>query len=714
MNKLLIFSFVFIFFLRQIMVLNADNDTYINTTNITYDEGKNIVELADNSKININDTNILVDKGIIDYNNDLIEVYGNFYLYQDLNILSGKNLSGNTQLTNFEANEVSYIYNNDLKIDSNRAKRSDDIVNFYDNFITPCELEGFFNCPTWSLRIDKTKYDINNDKFVHFDTFLQIADYKVFYLPYFSHYGSKAPRKRGFLTPTLEFAIGGDTETGIVTPYYIPLNQSTDLLFKPKIFLDTNFEVIEKFISNTSLKNKRAGGDISLEIYNERKVNKDIYSSAKLSAKQKINRNNILSFKALVTNSVSTTRSINQEPINFEDIYIALDSYNVLRKNDFLKSEISSVAALDTSDSNLIPIAPSVKYTNTHNPSKNISMINNFNIGVLKRDNSNVDKPSDSYFIKINNEFLGGNKLNNFNLYNKISFKNNYYSYENKDNSNLNEDVFQSNAILSSDLYFNNFISSVPRLKFIHHNNLISDEVINEDSKAISFNYQNQFSDSRYFGEDTQDNSSRIVYGLENKFELFNKKLDVKINQSFDFISNTNYTRDINQTSSFSDFAIEAKTNFKNVSFQFDSRLNRTSLSKKEMNYNFDYSNLLDLNLFYNETDGNSYKTSSSDTETLGFGIGKEINDHISLSFDSNMDLKNNYSPYSQSINLNLSDDCSELVISYNDVRYNDNYNTTPNETLSISFYMDYLGFFGYEQKTNVFFDKPGSLNYGL
>ena len=132
------------------------------------------------------------------------------------------------------------------------------------------------------------------------------------------------------------------------------------------------------------------------------------------------------------------------------------------------------------------------------------------------------------------------------------------------------------------------------------------------------------------------------------------------------------------------------------------------------MNYNFDYSNLLDLNLFYNETDGNSYKTSSSDTETLGFGIGKEINDHISLSFDSNMDLKNNYSPYSQSINLNLSDDCSELVISYNDVRYNDNYNTTPNETLSISFYMDYLGFFGYEQKTNVFFDKPGSLNYGL
>ena len=390
MSKLFVIPVIVFFFLRQIMILSANNDTYINTTNITYDEDKNIVELADNSKININDTNILVDRGIIDYDNDLVEVYGNFYLYQELNILSGKDLVGNTRLTTFEANEVSYIYNNDLKIDSNKAERSEDIVNFYDNFLTPCELEGFFNCPTWSLRIDKTEYDIKEDKFNHYDTFLQIADYKVFYLPYFSHYGAKAPRKRGFLTPTFELAIGGDTDTGIITPYYLPISQSTDILFKPKIFLDPNFEVIEKFIINTSLNSKRSGGNISLELYNERKVNRDIYSSANLSAKQKINKNNILSFKALVTNSVSTTRSINNEPISFEDIYISLDSYNILKKNDFLKSEISSVAALDTSDSDLIPVTPSIKYMSIYHPSKKTSMINDFSIGALKRGNSNI------------------------------------------------------------------------------------------------------------------------------------------------------------------------------------------------------------------------------------------------------------------------------------------------------------------------------------
>ena len=86
--------------------LNANDDTYINTSNIIYDEEKNIVELAENSKININNTNILVDRGVIDFNNETINIYGNFYLYQDLNILSGKDLVGNTDLDNFSSIDV--------------------------------------------------------------------------------------------------------------------------------------------------------------------------------------------------------------------------------------------------------------------------------------------------------------------------------------------------------------------------------------------------------------------------------------------------------------------------------------------------------------------------------------------------------------------------------------------------------------------------------
>ena len=191
MNKKLIFIFLLLIFLFHFFKSFAENNTYINSKNIFYDEKNNIVELSENSKINTQNMNLLVDKGIIDYNKETFEVYGNFYLYQDTNILSGKDLSGNTNLDEFSAIEVSYLTSDDLKIDSAILDKKGDNLYFYDNFLTPCKINGYFNCPTWSLRIDKTKYDTIGDQFFHYDTFLQIADYKVFYLPYFSIMGQK-------------------------------------------------------------------------------------------------------------------------------------------------------------------------------------------------------------------------------------------------------------------------------------------------------------------------------------------------------------------------------------------------------------------------------------------------------------------------------------------------------------------------------------------
>jgi len=148
MNKKIIFlPLLLVFLLYQVINLNADDNTYINSNNITYNEEKNIVELAENSKINFKNTNILIDKGVIDYNNNKFEVFGNFYLYEELNILSGKNLKGNTSLDVFDAQEVDYIYNNDLKIDSKKINRENNLIYFFDNFLTPCDLNGFFNCP---------------------------------------------------------------------------------------------------------------------------------------------------------------------------------------------------------------------------------------------------------------------------------------------------------------------------------------------------------------------------------------------------------------------------------------------------------------------------------------------------------------------------------------------------------------------------------------
>ena len=714
MNKIFISIFlIFIVLFNQVVRLSANDDTYINSGNITYNEKNNVVELSENSKINYNNTNILIDKGIIDYKKNEFEVFGNFYLYEELTILSGQNLKGNTSLDVFSASNVSFIYNDDLKIDSDSINRDDNLIYFYNNFLTPCELEGFFNCPTWSLRIDKTEYNIEEDKFTHFDSFLQIADYKVFYLPYFTHYGAKAPRKKGFLTPTIEFALSGDL--ALITPYYFPINQSTDISFKPKIFLDQNFELTKKYEFNTQLDSKNSNGNTSISIDNIKNENsEDVNTSFKIDTKQVIDKNRIFSASGLFTNSISTTRSINENPITFKDIYLRLENYNLFFKGDFLKTELSSVESFESNNSNSIPVSPSISYVNFFN-FKNYSSINEIDFIILKRNESSIGNPSESFNLELNNELLRYYVSQNLSISNKLSLNNQYSDYYfNKDKS-LDHNSYKSSAIISSDLHFDNLGIITPRVKLIFPVQLENDnKTINEDSESITFNYHNQFSENRFFGNDLFDSSPRIILGIENYYKMENKEISLKINQSYDVNMINNYAYKINQNSKFSDFSIESKLSINEFSLKIDARLDEENLSKKEMNYEINFEKLVKTSLIYNETQSEAYRNLSNDTQSVVINLSKEINDNVNINFESNLDVKNNYDPYKGVFNISLFDECSQLDISYSNTRFNDDFNTQPEEKISFTFSMDYLGFFGYEQSTDLIFKEAGNLNYGF
>ena len=564
MNKLLIVLILVILFFKDTILLNADNDnTYINTTNIIYDEEKNIVELADNTKINIENTNILVDRGVIDYKNDKLEVFGNFYLYQDLNILSLNYLKFNTILNNFSPIYLSFFYNNDLKIDSDKLKKTDNVIYFYNNFLTPCELNGYFGCPTWSLRIDKTKYDVNKDKFVHFDTFLQIADYKLFYLPYFSHYGTRAPRQKGFLTPTLEFSIGGNN--GIYTPYYLPIKENTDIKITPKFIFSENLEFINNYTLNTVLNHKTSGGNFKISVDNIKYDNNDnINTSARLDLRNVIDKNKIIYFEGLVTNSVSTTRSLNEEPIKFENIYLRLDNYDFYLKDDYLSAQLSTVEAFDSTNVSFVPLTPILKYQNYINISKNISNFNDVNFTIIKRDESQDDLASESNNLKINNYFTNNYNIGEVNIFNKLTLLNSFNNYRFEHNNNLNSTDSFNHLIVSSDYFFNYNQTLKPRIKIIYNQDIHHTEnIMNEDSNSITFSYQNSYSDNRFFGTDLKENTSRIVYGIESEFEIESQMLEINLSQSYDFSKDNNFSRKLNQTSFYSDLALEAKTEIK-------------------------------------------------------------------------------------------------------------------------------------------------------
>jgi len=711
MNKvsiLIVISSLILF--NQIIRLNAKDNTYINSGNIIYDEINNTIELSKNSKINYGTTNILIDRGVIDYNQNKIEVFGNFYLYEKLNIISGKNLTGDTNLENFSAIDVNYIYNNDLKIDSKKILRDKNYLYFHDNFLTNCELDGFFNCPTWSLKISKTKYDIDKDQFKHYNNFLQIADYKIFYLPYLSHFGNKAPRQKGFLNPTLSFEIGGNSS--VITPYYLPINPSTEITFTPNFTLiDSSSSLIDSFENNIAFRQKRGGGKVNLDLYNKKYANeKYIYSSTKFNTKQVINKNNIFSSNLLLTNSISTTRSTNTEPITFEDIYLRLDNYDQFLKNDYTRVELASVETFDTTKASLVPLTPSLIYNNYLQLNK-VSNFNNLNLRILKRNESDDNLPSENFNFKIDQKFILHKNFNrNLNSRFNLNLQNSYYKYDFEHDQLLNKEKFKSNIIFSADNSFqiNNKIKS--RFKLIHNIDLLNSEfIINEDSEAKTFNYENQYSDSRFFGSDVVDNSSRFAYGVEAKTKILNQNYYLKLGQTFELNKNSNYSQTINQTTNFSDVAFEAGTNFNDIDFKVDTRLDKNNFSKKELNYSLKISNPLILNISYNETNKNSFNERTDDSKNLGINITKNINNNVSFGYQSNLDLKNDFSPYSDSISLGISDECSKLSVVYTNVRFNDNFNTTPTETVSITYFMDYLGYFGYEQTTDLFFKEFGN-----
>ena len=532
-------------------------------------------------------------------------------------------------------------------------------------------------------------------------------------MPYFTHYGAKAPRKKGFLTPTLQFTLGGGQ--GIITPYYLPINQNTDILFKPKFSLDQNFEFMEQYQLDTLIDSKRSGGTTSISINNIKFENNDnINTSLKIDTKQVIDKNSIFTASGLFTNSISTTRSINEDPIKFEDIYLRFENYNLLTNDDYLKTELSSVESFDSTDLNSIPISPSLSYMNFVKL-KNNSLLNQLDFVILKRDKSTTSNPSESFKLNLNNELVNEYSYGGTIQYNKLSLNNSISDYYFNNNNSLNHDSFKSTVIISSELNYDFKGISSPKLKFIIPFQLENtDKSINEDSEAISFNYQNQFSDNRFFGNDLFDSSPRIVYGLENNFNLKEKLLTFNINQSYQTNINSTYSEKINQNSKFSDFAIESGISHNDYSFKLDARLDQKDLSKKETNYSLNIEKSFDLNINYNETQAGAFKDLSNDTQSLLFNVSKALNNNINIGFNSNLDVKNNYDPYKLSFHVSLFDECSKLDISYSNTRFNDSFNTQPAEVISFTFSMDYLGFFGYEQSTDLLFSEPGNVKYGF
>ena len=713
MNKIL-FIFLLLFVTGKFNAEPITNDIYVNSKNINYDKETNLISLGQNSLINYQSASIRTDEGVIDVGNKRINIEGNFYLNYSEDIMKGNSLNADLNFNEGSAKNVNYIFNKRLKINSENLNKKDNTIIFSDSFITPCDLEGFFNCPTWSLKVKKTKYNINDDFFEHFSTFIQIADKKIMYLPYFSHYGSKAPRKKGFLTPTSELTnknFGGN----ITTPFYLPINIRTDVKIIPTFYYEQSFT--RYFENRLEFRHKLNEGDmkITLDNFYDRRYAVQIdkgYSFA-AEAQLNLNTNNNVDINLNYTSNISKYKSNSNSKAASLNSEITLNTYNTLSNNDLLITKISGSKALNSTLNTSNPYElPSLRYMNYINFKNNLILNNEFKIDLVSRNSSLNYLPNRIVRASTLNTFQKNIIKNNYNLINKLIFDNSIISVD-EGNQDTNVISGSSNKIatyLSSELnkiYKLNKITKIkPRAKIIiSSKSRTKSNNVNDNSQSLSLHYNNIFKENRYFGSDKKEDGSRAVIAIEQDY-LFSDEVKLGINygRTYNFKKETNLMNDINQKSKLSDHLTEISFNYKNNKIKYNSRHDKKNLDIKEDFLTYELENDKNsLIINKNLTSDNAY-TDSKSSHFMTMEYTRKINNNSNFKYQSEINLEDNNKIYSQEYKLELFDECSKLNLVYSVDNYNDGNQLKPNETFSVTYEMDFLSGYSDESAINSIF----------
>ncbi len=720
---------ILIFFITTITLsnetLNTSNETtYINSKNIFFDNENNKVILGENSYVNNDEVTLVADGGYIDFKNNKIDIENKFYILQVDEIFSGENLKSDTTFTNATANEISYIINENFKIQSANLEKKDNVINLFNNYITPCKINGVFNCPTWSLRVKKTSYDQLTDKYTHYNTFLRIADVTMFYIPYFSHYGQKAPRKAGFLTPSFDILSIQTGDFNITTPYYLPLNDQADVTFTPTIFPNST----EKFNLITQYNLLSSSGNTNIVLNNNfndtKSSGKTIYNSLEISDKTVINKESFIDTKLTFTNNISEFKNNSEEtnPI-IDSTSLTYNKYSTFYKKDFAEINFNSITSFKVEDQSTTPNSlPSIKYYNFTNNKffkKNIYLRNKFILENIFRNTSLNGLPNNIINFGVNNNFKSRKNISNFNLINSF---NNIFRYNNinyfNDGQKEGERIFLS-QILSSEFNktfnFKNRNILEPKLKLTFTNDYRNNDInLNQDSKSISFDYNSIFTNNRMNGYDKSDDDLKLSYGIEYRNRNKNNLIEtINIGQAYNFNNSNEYLNKVKDDGKFSDYLFDLKFSSNNFNFSNKLRSDNKNYGIKEIfsDLSINQENQ-QISIFFNKTDDDSF-IDSGESQNLGLSFSKKITDFANMSYSASFDVLNKYQPYSQTLGINLFDDCSVLEILYQNSRYNDLNNTKPSETISFRYRMDYLGFFSYNQNFNNVFTDMGEIGYG-
>ena len=664
--------------------INIKDKYLINSKSIYYDRNNKKIYSDQNTIIQDIDKNIYklkknfnfdIEKEIIKSNEALIiDKDNNKYLFEDLVInLKTNEIAGNEIRVEFEK---SYFgnENNEPLLKGRSAYSDEKELKVYKGVFSTCNIKNK-KCRGWELNAKEFKHDKEKKLFQYKESWLKIFNYKIFYLPYFSHPDPSVKRKSGFLTPSYTTSESFGTSANI--PYFKVLGIDKDITFKSRYYADKSFMLQNEY--RQELENSSILSDFGFLIGNAGTKSHFFYNQI-----GKINHstNYTLNLQGVNGDNYLKNHKLKETSSLIEDDNLLLSNLDL--NWDFTDAKLNTSFKIfeDLSRNNndrFQYVFPSFSFErNIEIPRKYDGQFDFRSYGYHKNYDTNIKVVSIiNDFIFSSNEYVNSRGLTtNYDLLLKNS---NEYN-----NNNINEDadyelfgtikVDTSLPLIKEMEYFTHYLKPIVSLRYSPNGNT------DLSSKDIMLNYERVFDLDRISSGSEVEGGEAMSLGLE--FKRDNKQgfniLDFKVANVLRLSENYRLPNKSKLNKTRSDIVGSLNYNMNNYLgfgyyFSYDRDLKYSNLD--QFNLNLNLNNFISNFYFYSENNDLEDKESIKNRTTY------KLNKENQFVFEINKDLEKDFTQYYDLI-YNYQTDCISINFNYNKSFFSDG-NLEPNKTLS-------------------------------
>tara|TARA_B100001123_G_scaffold449291_1_gene613981 strand:+ start:895 stop:3012 length:2118 start_codon:yes stop_codon:yes gene_type:complete len=660
---------------KQPVLMQADELIHFEETNTVVAIGQ--VELSQGERI------LLADEITYQQETGTVVANGNVILLEPTGeVLFSSRVVLSDDLKDGTIKNMRLLLKDGSRLAANTAERQNGIRKVMKEAVfSPCQpcKDNPFEPLVWQIKAENVIHDEIKQDMEYENAVLELFDFPIFYLPYFTHPDPTVQRRSGILIPTL----GHSDEKGFIygQPYYHVIDSARDLRIEPVIYSREGLIIQSHYrhaLHNGNFDLKTTGGLISEKDITSNDEQFGFKGSADLKATFSLDDTWRTSFDFEQSSNRDYQRKFR---LDTKEILTSQAILEGFRSRNYLSLTAYKFQGLrSTDDRRRQPIVlPAINYNFVGEPN---TLGDRFRLNLSMR----------SLAREIGTDNRKFSMLSSWQLP--------YYSP-------IGE-VYNLTALIQSDVFFSNNIPddtkteitndhtklrAIPqialnwRYPFVRTTektnqvleptvNIVlgpnvtnKSEISNEDSQAFEFDDTNIFELNRYDGTDRITGGSRIDYGLKASLFNFQTMLsEIFLSQSYRFWGQSSFEDGTGLEHKRSDYVgrvllssddwVSLIYRFRLDKDSFTPRRSELGLSLVEDGYSFvvDYA-LLDEQLA-TKTFGNR--------EQLDFKLSARINQEWSSSVQLVQDLSNSSNRTRKaSLGLTYSDECFTLGLEY-------------------------------------------------